>query len=496
MNPATLQRVLPEFRNDVDISVAGNQTGNDIVNEVMTAHDLYARDYDAIADYFYTGNSADTLRKIFNFLRRHVPYAEEPGKLQTVKSPAAILALSKPEVMGNDCKHYANFAGGVLAAINRAHPNNKIPFVYRFASYDDDPLPTHVYIVADGDTWIDPAPLKVSKYDSKKRTFDDRLIVPTFFTDIKPRNMIARISGVNYFIDDDSDPAELTDPGCGCPQALGDITLPASLTSTVSTLNQATAIQQGATQLAQFLPDGNLKDWLNGFFQNPTKKLAELFLGKAYPTNWYALGERYMRNILGMIEIQRRGQVPDNYVPQAGVFWSAALGVRIQADDHLEALSRSADDYIRLVQTFGYEKGVPRANIDRAARILKKINWLGYYLTDAGRNVRLPLNDFRAEPYLYPIPSAAVDDYFEGVHPITGVQLRQGMPVAGSSEQLPSGVTDPNALPPDYYDPSRFDNSKPSTGKLLLYGALAVGGIYAVSKISKSRARNRKRKKR
>lgn len=184
---------LPPFSNRYKM-IRKNQTVNDIVNEVLAAHEVFKPDYNAIAGEFYQGNNVETAKALFNFLKKNVQYKIETEANQTTKSPAAIV-----ETAQGDCKHYSGFVAGVLDALTRA--GIKIDWCYRFASYNFlDNQPQHVFVVMkDGgkEYWIDPV----------LKTFNEKL-EPAFFVDKKPNYMLQRLSGVEEIeagFDDDSD---------------------------------------------------------------------------------------------------------------------------------------------------------------------------------------------------------------------------------------------------------------------------------------------------
>jgi organic hydroperoxide reductase OsmC/OhrA len=136
----------------------------DIISAMLSAHKMYAGEYDKIAQDFYTGNGVQTAKKLFEFLKKNVRYKIESDKAQRIMSPGAILSLGK-----NDCKNYALFIMGVLDSLKRKGLiNNKI--YYRFASYRLlDEIPHHVFAVIQdqqgNEFFIDPV---LSKFNERK----------------------------------------------------------------------------------------------------------------------------------------------------------------------------------------------------------------------------------------------------------------------------------------------------------------------------------------
>lgn len=136
----------------------------DIISAMLSAHKLYASEYDKISKDFYSNGGVQTAKKLFEFLKKNVSYKIESDKNQRIMSPSAILSLGK-----NDCKNYALFIMGVLDSLKRKGIiNNKI--YYRFASYKLlDEIPHHVFAVIQdqngNEYFIDPV---LSKFNERK----------------------------------------------------------------------------------------------------------------------------------------------------------------------------------------------------------------------------------------------------------------------------------------------------------------------------------------
>jgi len=166
MNKYFLLGKLQPYRG-IKKAVTDNQSTNDIIDELLKTHRQYKSEYDKIAGYFWAGNTKETCRRIFRFLKDNVKYRIEPDSYQTVKSPAAILATS---LVGghNDCKHYSLFFAGILDALTRQGKN--INWCYRFANYrPGHRIPHHVFVVVNPQTnneiWCDAV---LNNFDLKK----------------------------------------------------------------------------------------------------------------------------------------------------------------------------------------------------------------------------------------------------------------------------------------------------------------------------------------
>lgn len=157
---------LPAYNNN-SVKLYDNQDTNDIIVTLLKAHKLYAKDYDNICLFFWKGNTTETCRFIWNFLKKNVRYKIEPDTRQSVKSPSAILSTGIYRNGYNDCKHYSQFCGGLLSALCRK--GKPINWCYRFANYKlFGSTPHHVFCVANcngNEIWIDPV---LNSFNNKK----------------------------------------------------------------------------------------------------------------------------------------------------------------------------------------------------------------------------------------------------------------------------------------------------------------------------------------
>lgn len=178
MTKADVIAQLPPYKGNEFLRVEDQDT-KDIIAWLLKVTPKYAKDYDLIYQDFDTGDLYSTCKGLWRFLKYSCTYNAESREDQTVRSPAAILQL--PNV---DCKHYSLFIGGVLDAIRR-QTGDKFTWNYRLASYNGDPTPGHVFVVAkdkeNGEIWIDPC---LARFDEKKR--------PSYYYDKKGSS----ISGV------------------------------------------------------------------------------------------------------------------------------------------------------------------------------------------------------------------------------------------------------------------------------------------------------------
>lgn len=170
-NIGDVKKLLPPFRNKTEL-VVFRQNTDDIIKYIKAKHEEYASDYDKIADLFDTGDIYYTCKEIWEFLKYNLPYTIETDENQTVKSPSAMLVKGA----STDCKHYSLFIAGVLDALCREY-NEPWTWCYRFASYNNDVNPGHVFVVVlDGnkEIWIDPV----------LSGFNDKSLQPKSFKDM------------------------------------------------------------------------------------------------------------------------------------------------------------------------------------------------------------------------------------------------------------------------------------------------------------------------
>ena len=180
MNRKTLISKLPPEKG-VEVVLKKYQSVGDIVKEVLDAHDVFAPDYDRIAQDFTTGSVE---KNLYDFCRKNFNYIVEGEDLQTTMSPTVLLKGARC-----DCKGYAGFIAGVLDALNRTG-NSRYNWFYRFGEYIDEKgdIHSHVFVVdkkADGsEIWIDPVLDQFNKHDPWPDTWID-----------KSKPMLVRMSG-------------------------------------------------------------------------------------------------------------------------------------------------------------------------------------------------------------------------------------------------------------------------------------------------------------
>lgn len=169
------------------VMITRNQNVRDIINLIKIKHLKCARDYDKIANSFWTGDIYTTCEKLWKWCKKNIGYNIESEEVQTISPPSVILARGS-----GDCKHYSLFIAGVLDALRRRGEN--IDWNYRFASYNPfDPTPGHVFVVVNdngNEIWIDPV---LHSFDNHKPFM--YAVDKTIFTAKKP----GRMNGINVY---------------------------------------------------------------------------------------------------------------------------------------------------------------------------------------------------------------------------------------------------------------------------------------------------------
>lgn len=136
---------------------ADNKDIRDLLEKLIPKASEQMREY---ANKFKGANELETCKKIFNFLKNDITYLAD-GNEQVIKMPSALL---KKKI--GDCKSFSLFTASVL-------DNLKIPYTITYTSYNDNPIPAHVYIVTKSGIIIDAVygifnQEKKAKYKYKK----------------------------------------------------------------------------------------------------------------------------------------------------------------------------------------------------------------------------------------------------------------------------------------------------------------------------------------
>ncbi len=144
-----------------DYLVSRYQTAPEIAGAIVKAIQESKPQADILKHYFDNNNKETSLKLIFLFCKKTIPYKREPSETQTAKTIGRLLQDAKK--YGGDCKHYATFIGAICKSL-------KIPVKLRLISQKfDDKTPNHIYCIAkaNGKNFIIDPVLK--KFDEEAR---------------------------------------------------------------------------------------------------------------------------------------------------------------------------------------------------------------------------------------------------------------------------------------------------------------------------------------
>lgn len=362
MNRQSLLKMLPPPTGREEL-IAGNQNVDDIIREVLEAHEAFAADYDLIADRFKGGNVP---LKLYNFCRENMRYKIEKTKKQTTRSPAVILDMGF-----GDCKHYAGFIAGILDALNRSGAAH-YKWVYRFGYYDsEDDAPGHVFVVVrEGktETWVDPV----------LSTYDQRYPAPIDFTDKKIPMSLVRMSGPCNCEDGDAignAEADLLNQLKAYVNSLGQSVVALKQTGQINqAIDQvlqmaalinpyaaaayaiAKGIQSGVHALTG--PGSVFSRVIDASLQGnillaPLHIAQQILGGRTYNTDQYYGASDYFFYVKG-VDKGNSTNITDADVLPALLWYETKLGVFVSGRAHINALRQGPDAYLDMYRVNSY----------------------------------------------------------------------------------------------------------------------------------------------
>jgi len=461
---------LPKF-NGVRKVIKKNQDTGDIMQEVVNAHNAFARDYNNLVEYYDIYPLETMAKKLFNFCKTNIAYKVESENLQTTRSPAGILRLAH-----GDCKHYAGFIAGVIDAVARA-TKTPINWAYRFASYDIfDDTPVHVFVVVNDDgreIWIDPV----------LDTFDQRTPFPTYYIDKKPKNMLMRLSGTGTMQQQRPTHQAKIIGSTGFENLYQQQAAKVSAAESVIT-SQIPFYDLAKGLLTSFFGKGGISDWLS-----PTGILNELkfaLFGRAYRSGQYWLGEKFKYYVLGEdIHTRDADIVTDQAVSTAITVFSVGFGVPVEDYQDILNLDQGSTAYINRYKLLGVpESSINLAAVNRAVQLKQTY----FKFNEVPRGV-VPVkwnpNDFNRIPFVAPIPdftkpySQMWQYTYTGAIP--GGEVKNGVVIAGPLSK--TGIDPKTGLP--YTDgllPTTTAPGAMNAKNILIIGAVLVGGYFLLKR--------------
>lgn len=146
--------------------VSNYQTAGEIAGAIVKAIKESEPSARYMAKFFKTSNPVKSLRMLFWFTKKAVPYKKESGSNQTAKTLPRILSDANKVkingVIGGDCKHYSILIGSIGKALG-------IPMKLRLIAQGYTPVPNHIYCIAkvNGKEYIVDAVLKEFNKEAK-----------------------------------------------------------------------------------------------------------------------------------------------------------------------------------------------------------------------------------------------------------------------------------------------------------------------------------------
>jgi hypothetical protein len=317
-------KAVPPLEGNVEI-ISRRQNTSQIVKEVLDAHSHFAGDYDLLVTKYKWIQNESIEEQLYEFCRENLHYNAESEQEQTTRSPAGIIELGGSNSMGCDCKHYSGYIAGCLDAINRNNQEETYPWAYRFASYDNDPAPGHVFVVVYNDdgteTWIDPV---LSK-------FNKRFPSPVTFKDKRPSKMpLMRISGPGRAVGcpDCGGACKSKCAITGGPITSSEVTTTASGQSKIETVGSALSVVGVA---AEAIPVVGTVGGTILIAVGALTKLAGALLGSKWTENnevrWML--QQYQYYVLGQANVRSDNDVNETYTNDALAWFYSVLGVPV-----------------------------------------------------------------------------------------------------------------------------------------------------------------------
>jgi hypothetical protein len=146
-------KAIPRFEG-LKERISGNADNEDLRKAIMDALPTAVEQTKDLAPYFKATNERETAKKIFDFLKSRVKYKADDYR-QVIQLPSAIL---RPGAIA-DCKSLSLFTAAILQ-------NLGIPWHFVLASYNETPIPGHIYVQTDSGIIID---VVWGKFNSEKK---------------------------------------------------------------------------------------------------------------------------------------------------------------------------------------------------------------------------------------------------------------------------------------------------------------------------------------
>lgn len=364
---STILKSLSGFYEVDSLDLVDDQDVSDIMHYMPFAHKRYRRMYDKICIHF----EGDSVEKIcyclWLFCRGEIEYREEGEDLQRLSSPATIVRRGY-----SDCKGYALFIGGVLDALNRRGHN--IEWVYKFVPQSIMTLSIgHVFVVANpGNIWCDPVLGSFNShyinFVSKERKIERSGGSIAGLSPIMHRSRKIGLTSVEQQL-----LTSLNEYALGMTNAIS-VSLGTSTFNTISegVVVAASTLIPGATEAIALLKAGGavvsnqfgpgslaaklLADINNNLLTAPIAIVKTLMNpgARTFESDQYEGARFYYYFVQGNTKYQNPNNVADTDVAPALKWFIDRLGVYISGNEHIRALSQSAQAYIALAAANAY----------------------------------------------------------------------------------------------------------------------------------------------
>jgi len=131
----------PVFANKIS-TVTIDADNSDIRKAIVNAVPLAKKQMELLAKKFQGATDKQTCENIYNYLMT-LTYVEDKEQ-QIIKLPSAIIQKN----IVSDCKSFALLTSGILE-------NLQIPYEFTLTSYNDNPIPQHIYVTTKAGIIID-----------------------------------------------------------------------------------------------------------------------------------------------------------------------------------------------------------------------------------------------------------------------------------------------------------------------------------------------------
>ena len=127
----------PDFRNRLIVRDGGNR---DIITVIHKNLPEAVKQVAPIAETFRGDSILESGANVWRFLKEQIAYNRDPDERQLIRLPSRFVADGE-----GDCKSFSLFAASVMSALGYR-------VAFKYVSYNINPVPSHVYVVASDGT--------------------------------------------------------------------------------------------------------------------------------------------------------------------------------------------------------------------------------------------------------------------------------------------------------------------------------------------------------